>query len=188
MVDWIEWDEVNAIVEYGPGTGVFTRHILSKLEEAGNGARYFAIELNSKLVKQLRKEFPHVQIYEDSVENVEKLCEREGVEQVDAVVSGLPWAIFSKELQDELMAATLSVLKPGGQFVTFAYVHSLSIPAGKRFKYWLTQNFQSVGRSRVVWMNLPPAFVYYCRTPNPQKQLPPHIEETNDRVSTNETP
>jgi len=96
MVDWIEWDQVNAIVEYGPGTGVFTKHILRKIEEAGNNASYFAIELNGSLVRQLRKEFPNVSIYEDSVENVAELCKKEGIEQVDAIISGLPWAVFPK--------------------------------------------------------------------------------------------
>lgn len=174
MIDRIDWDNVNAIVEYGPGTGVVTRHILKKIEEVGKGTRYFAIELNSKLVKQLRKEFPGVQIYEDSVENVKHICEQEGIEQVDAVVSGLPWAIFPKELQDKLMDATLSILKPGGQFVTFTYIHAASLPAGKRFRFWLNTNFQSVDLSKVIWMNLPPAFVYYCQTS--QLQLPPHHE------------
>ena len=102
-------------------------------------------------------------IYRDSVENVAQICSREGVEEVDCVVSGLPWASFSERQQSEFLDATLKVLKPGGQFLTFAYVHGTWLPPGRRFRKKLSHYFSEVVRSRIVWANLPPAYIYICR-------------------------
>jgi phosphatidylethanolamine/phosphatidyl-N-methylethanolamine N-methyltransferase len=59
---------------------------------------------------------------------------------------------------DEMMKA----LKPGGRFVTFAYLHGLLLPSAQRFADLLPQYFSSVTKSDIVWLNLPPAFVYRC--------------------------
>ena len=102
-------------------------------------------------------------IYKDSVEDVRRLCNREGIEQVDCIVSGLPWASFLDDIQTQYLDAMMTVLRPGGQFVTFAYLQGLLLPAGQRFRRKLGNYFSQVTRSRTVWMNLPPAFVYRCR-------------------------
>ncbi len=60
------------------------------------------------------------------------------------------------------MDAMFAVLAPGGQFATFAYWQGVALPSGKRFARLLDQRFSSVGRSRTVWKNMPPAFVYRC--------------------------
>jgi phospholipid N-methyltransferase len=81
---------------------------------------------------------------------------------VDCVVCGLPWAAFPESLQLELLTEMMRVLKPGGRFATFAYVHGLALPQGRRFARLLPQFFSKVTRSNVVWWNIPPAFVYRC--------------------------
>ena len=160
MVEWIDWPQVQTAVEYGPGTGAFTGHILERLRPA---ARFFAVEVNPELIEIFSKTHPSVQVYRDCVANVKSLCIREGIDRVDAIVSGLPWATFSSGDQTEFLAATRSVLRPGGQFVTFAYLHGLLVPGGLRFRKRLRRAFASVECSPTVWGNLPPAFVYRCR-------------------------
>ena len=78
------------------------------------------------------------------------------------IVCGLPWASFDARRQDALMSATVDALGEGGQFVTFAYLQGLMLPAGRRFAGRLNDWFSRVSRSPVVWRNLPPAFVYQC--------------------------
>ncbi len=65
-------------------------------------------------------------------------------------------------MQAELLQATHDALADGGQFATFAYLHGLPLPAARRFRKRLGAFFSSVGRSRIVWRNLPPALVYQC--------------------------
>jgi phospholipid N-methyltransferase len=160
MTAWITWEQARVVLELGPGTGVFTGPILKQLPP---GARFLAIELNALFVTELRRQFPGVDICHDTVGNLEAICSQAGITEVDAMLSGLPWASFPADLQDRCLHAVVRVLRPGGQFCTFAYLQGLWLPAGRRFRHLLQEHFSSVERSATVWRNLPPAFVYRCR-------------------------
>ena len=160
MVEWPDLEHANAVIEYGPGTGAFTGAIRKEISES---CAFFAIEQDSSLTKVFQEKYPNEKIYIDSVLNVKKICEGEGVEQVDCIVCGLPWAAFSDTMQVQFMDAMMGVLKPGGQFVTFAYLQGLLLPAGQHFKHRLWEYFSEVSTSKTVWLNCPPAFVYQCR-------------------------
>ncbi len=159
MTDWFDWEHARGVVEYGPGTGVFTEGILDRLHPE---AKFFAIERSAGFVAATRQRCPGATVYEESVTRVAMLCRLEKLERVDAIVCGLPWASFTAELQDEIMRTMFEVLRPGGQFATFAYWQGVALPAGRRFARRLRDQFSSVERSPTVWKNLPPAFVYRC--------------------------
>lgn len=148
-----------AIVEFGPGTGAFTRAILAS---AAPTAAFLAIERNPTLARILQEELPGVRVHHDSVENLGAILGEAGIAKVDCILSGLPWAAFSEELQDRLLDEVCSTLAPGGRFVTFAYLQGLLLPAGRRFARKIRGRFGRVTKSPVVWRNLPPAFVYRC--------------------------
>jgi phospholipid N-methyltransferase len=88
-------------------------------------------------------------------------------------VSGLPWAGFAATRQTRILDAVVASLRPGGWFTTFAYVHAAGWPPGRRFRRLLEARFSEVERSRVVWKNLPPAFVYRCREAGPGSSIGP---------------
>jgi phospholipid N-methyltransferase len=157
MADQIDWSQANSVVEYGPGTGTITQELITRVKP---GARFFAIERSADLAAICRKRLPQLHLYKDSAENIAELCRREGIEQLDAVVSCLPWASFPEKLQDSILAATMKALKPGGTFVMFGYQMGLFTPAGRRFHSRLPNYFDNIRRTRVVWMNLPPALVF----------------------------
>lgn len=154
-------DEAELVVEYGPGTGAFTGRILHHLSA---DAELIAIENNDRMLDELRARHPGVEVVHDSIANAPQILEARGYDpgSVDSIVSGLPWAAFHDDLQDRLLNATLEILEPGGHFATFAYIHGLALPAGRRFRGKLEAKFSAVERSRIVWRNLPPAFVYRC--------------------------
>ncbi len=175
MVRGVHIEKADVVVEYGPGTGAFTGHLL---ESVRPDARVFAIELNPAMAATLRRRHPGLRLHEGSVADVARYCEEEGVgvprldgpatraftpgPGVDVIVSGLPWAAFEEGLQRAILAATVRVLKPGGVLATFAYTIGLHTRAGKRFHAMLPEHFARVERSRVVWRNLPPAVVVRC--------------------------
>ena len=165
MVDWFDWQHARNIVEFGPGTGVFTEAIVQRMHPEAN---FFAIEQAAELAAATRARCPTVTVYQDSVTNIQTLCRQHAMERVDAIVCGLPWAAFPDSLQREIMDAMLTVLAPGGQFATFAYWQGVVLPAGRRFSRRLRSSFPEVHRSPTAWRNLPPAFVYRCvRGPDP---------------------
>ena len=160
MVEWLEWENAGAVIEYGPGTGSFTSEILKR---ARSSCKYVGIEINPVLARIFRQRFPLLTLYEDSVANVKSICEKEGIKAADCIICGLPWAFFSASAQTQFLEAMMTVLRPGGQFVTFAYLQGLLLPAGQRFRSRLRQYFSHMSTSRTVWLNVPPAFVYRCR-------------------------
>ncbi len=110
MCEWIQWEHAQAVIEYGPGTGVFTEAIQKSLRPQ---TKFFAIERSPEFVAAVRQRCPGVKVHEESVENVERLCREEGVEKVDAILCGLPWAAFPEPLQDACLDAMIRILRPG---------------------------------------------------------------------------
>jgi phosphatidylethanolamine/phosphatidyl-N-methylethanolamine N-methyltransferase len=159
MVDGLDLASVEAVLEYGPGTGAFTGHILREMKA---GSKFAAIELNPAFAGIFKAEYPGVRLAEDSVANARAICDDAGIAFADCIVSGLPWGIFSQPMQVQFLDEMMRVLKPGGRFVTFGYVHTLALTRAKRFASLLPNYFASVSKSPVVWRNLPPAFVYRC--------------------------
>ena len=164
MVAGFDWDRIASVVEYGPGTGAFTGHILERMAK---DARYVAFEINPRFARRFRAQYPGVPIHETSVADVQEVCRSEGIDRIDAVVCGLPWASFPADLQTSILDATRTMLAPGGQFGTFAYLQGLLLPGGMRLRRLLRDRFAAVTTSRIVWRNLPPAFIYRCRHAGP---------------------
>ncbi|MEK6766628.1 MAG: methyltransferase domain-containing protein [Planctomycetota bacterium] len=157
ITDTADLHNTSAVIEFGTGTGVFTEKILQKIPDE---TRFFALEINPDFVAATRKRCPEAVVYHDSASNAKKYLAEFGINECDCIICGLPWAAFSEELQNELLDTIIDVLKPGGKFLTFAYLQGLLLPAGMRFKKKLSSRFNKVTKTRTVWLNFPPAFVY----------------------------
>src|SRR5262245_53446464 len=70
----------DAVLEYGPGTGAFTPHILREL---GPRSKFAAIEINPQLAAIFRAAHPGVPLVEDSAENVRAICDSIGIVMAD---------------------------------------------------------------------------------------------------------
>jgi phosphatidylethanolamine/phosphatidyl-N-methylethanolamine N-methyltransferase len=159
LVDEMGLEDALTVVELGPGTGPFTRVIS---ERAHPEALILALELNPRLAAELARRFDRVEIVNDSAERLPEHLRSRGRDHADCVLSGLPFAGFSEDLQRRLLDAVVSALGPGGRFATFAYLHAAWLPPGRRFRRMLESCFHKVERTSTVWRNLPPAFVYRC--------------------------
>jgi phospholipid N-methyltransferase len=159
MVEMADIAHAKNILEFGPGTGVVTDQIVPRLPP---GCRYMAIELSPSLAKIVRERHPETLVRNDDVREVERLCREEAFGPIDIVYSGLPWASFSRELQVSILDGMMRVMRPGAEFITFTYQVGLLTPASRRFHAMIRGYFRSVERSRLVWRNLPPAYVIRC--------------------------
>jgi phosphatidylethanolamine/phosphatidyl-N-methylethanolamine N-methyltransferase len=160
MVHGLDLQNARAVLEYGPGTGIVTDHIRKAMAP---DATFAAIEINPRMARLFKQRHPDVLLYEDTVANARTICDYAHLEAVDCIISGLPWSAFSEPLQVKLLDEMMRVLRPGGCFVTFAYIHGLALPPAKRFANLLQKYFESVSKSEVIWRNVPPALVYRCR-------------------------
>jgi phosphatidylethanolamine/phosphatidyl-N-methylethanolamine N-methyltransferase len=157
ITDLASLDDADAVIELGPGTGVFTEKIVEKTRA---DSTFLAFEINPRFVEVTRRRCPRCTVLQESAVHARKHLNEFGHEHCDSVVSGLPWATFSETLQDDLLDAISDALRPGGTFVTFSYVSSLLLPRARGFRRKLHERFSDVEQSRVVWRNMPPAFVY----------------------------
>lgn len=149
----------DTVVELGPGTGSFTRAIQDSIVPS---TTFFALEINEEFATNLRLRFPDLTVHHDSADKLPQYLAHHGKSAADCVLSGLPWASLPVAVQEESMTAVVESLSPGGTFTTFAYLHALCLPEARRFRKRLESLFTSVELSPVVWLNLPPAFVYQC--------------------------
>ena len=160
MISEVNIDKAELIVELGPGTGPITKYILThKTPES----RFIAIELNRNLCKMLAEKMPEVEFINASAEELPALLKERGCPLADLIVSALPWASFSSDLQRRILDQAVASLRPGGYFTTFAYIQGRVLPSYHRFRSLLESEFDEVVISNIVWKNFPPAFVYRCR-------------------------
>lgn len=150
------------VVELGPGTGAVSAVISERLPE---GARHLAVELDPAMVEFLRRTHPGLDVVQGNAADLAKLLAERGIGRVDAVICGLPWALFDDATQTELLGEISRVIGDHGAFTTFAYLHGMTLGAARRFRRRLRATFDEVLVSATVWRNLPPAFVYVCRRP-----------------------
>jgi len=169
MVEDIDLGACRSIVEFGPGSGVMTRAILKRLPkgwsttEGGKGT-LIAIEFNPRMAEVVARDFPRAVVVADSAANIEKICAGRGIGagELDLVISSLGWAGFPPEMATSILEATARMLRPGGDFRTFAYHLGLLRRNAWHLRSELRRLFSEVRTSRPVWANLPPAFVYRC--------------------------
>lgn len=150
------------VVELGPGTGAVSAVIAQRLPAGG---RHLAVELDPDMVGYLRRTRPGLEVVPGDARQLGKLLAERGVDRVDAIICGLPWALFDDTVQSEVLAEIGRAIGDTGAFTTFAYVQGMALPAAHRFRAKLRGAFEEVLVSSTVWRNVPPAFVYVCRRP-----------------------
>lgn len=173
MLKGVDAASLRSIVEFGPGTGVFTRAVLEALRAAGNtDCTFLAIELNPRMADSLRDEFaplndpasrgPRVTVLNDNALSLDRILRDAGRPHADFILSGLGWPSIPAAIRDGILEKTAAALPPGRQFRTFGYHIGLTLPGAWGFRKTVRRLFSDVTISPIVWRNLPPAFVYTC--------------------------
>lgn len=150
------------VVELGPGTGAVSSVISARLPV---GSRHLAVELDASMVDYLRRAQPDLDVVHGDARELGKLLTDRGVQHADAVICGLPWALFDEATQRAVLGEVGALIGDDGAFTTFAYLHAMTLSAARRFRSTLRGTFDEVLISATVWRNVPPAFVYVCRRP-----------------------
>ena len=109
MLAPVDFRSARAVVEFGPGTGAFTRPIADRLQPH---TRYLGIELNPIFCRTLAHGFPRLEFVHGSVADLTRILAQQGVTEVDAIVCGLPWASLPIALQEQVFAAMDHALAP----------------------------------------------------------------------------
>lgn len=150
MLADLPWHEIETIVELGAGTGVFTRFIKQNRK---NDCKVVVIEKDAVMRNKLKHMYPNF-FYGSKAEQLEQLLKTHDLPQADCIISGLPFAIFPKELCQTIIENVTNSLKDGGIFVAFQY--------SPHMYKMLNKHFKKVNLKFVLF-NVPPAFIYSCK-------------------------
>ena len=145
----MDFNGKRVIVEYGPGTGVFTRALLRKMNPE---SKLIVIETNPNMTSLLKKiKDPRVYIFNDTAENVEDILMHCGEETADYVISGIPFSLFKKDKKHLILGNTQRVLSDDGKFLVYQF--TLTLVA------YLRKYFNNISYDFVL-LNIPPLFIF----------------------------
>lgn len=150
MVQDIDFNNADCIIEYGPGTGVFTEQLIKNKRK---DTLLILFEYSKEFCSELTKKYDNydnILIINDSAENIDKHLKKYNIEKVDYIVSGLPFASLPKDVSDKILRLTGELLKKKGLFITFQYTLFK--------KEYISSYFKNVKYEKILY-NLPPAYV-----------------------------
>ena len=150
MMKPIDFTSANVIVEYGPGTGAFTKELIANRR---SDTALLLIEQNDHFCRQLEKKYGNIEnvhIVHGNAKNVNLYLDEIGHKNADYIVSGLPFTSLPKLISDSILTATNQALGQNGQFITFQY---------SLLKKHFFERYFSITRYLREIRNLPPAYV-----------------------------
>jgi phospholipid N-methyltransferase len=173
MLDPLPFARIRVALEFGPGTGAMTHSLLERLP---SDAKLLVFEINPRFYQCLRESIsdPRMVLINSSVENLQSELESRGIGQVDAAVSSLGLAFMPEHLRQTLFQHLLPHFHERSIFTQYQYVHGMQFQKGRLQRFnlraLLNRYFDSV-QMKIEWRNLPPAFVFTCRTKAPSPKV-----------------
>lgn len=149
----LDYKNTKCIVEFGPGTGVFTHEIIKKMRK---DCFLLIFETNPTFFEKLKTDIndDRVLVLNESAELVYNKLIELGYTHADYIISSLPLTVFPKEVKENILKNSKKSLNKGGLYIQFQY----SLNALKLLK----QTFKEV-KLKFTLINVPPAFVYTCK-------------------------
>ena len=144
--------DAETIVEVGAGTGPLTGWI----RQSAPQARLLAVEPDEELRQALQTSHPDVEVSGVLARQLPDELARLGIDGADRVLSTVPWTLLPEHIMERELDGVEAILRPGGRFITLAYIHTHPMKASKRLEDSLRRRFATVTQSGVVWRNVPP--------------------------------
>ncbi|WP_459937312.1 class I SAM-dependent methyltransferase [Desulfonatronum parangueonense] len=150
----IDFSKANVIVEYGPGSGVFTEYLLKKMHPT---AHLVLIERNQDMFKCLQKSFrdQRIHMYNDSAENVGALVNGQLPNKPDYIISGIPFSYIDQQTRQDIIQQTHDTLAENGKFLAYQTFYQKD----EHLLLHLKQFFKQV-KSEFELLNIPPMRIY----------------------------
>jgi phospholipid N-methyltransferase len=148
----VDWARAQTIVEYGPGVGTITAHILARMQP---NSRLVVFEMNEDFVHYLARAFPdpRLHVVHGSAEIVQQELDRLKLDGADYIISGIPYTTMAVELRDRIIRESREALKPGGAVLVYQFTRAV-LP-------YLQTHFKQI-RQDYEPRNILPARLFYC--------------------------
>jgi phospholipid N-methyltransferase len=152
MLAPVDWANCKLFVEYGPGVGTFTQHILDRLPA---DAVLLTLDTNPDFTTYLNAKIrdSRLRAVTASAAEVQEIMEGFGFQQADYVLSGLPFSTLPPGVGAAIGQATADALRPGGAFLVYQF--------SPKVLDFLRPHFGRIDRG-MEWINIPPAQLFWC--------------------------
>ena len=152
MLDRVDWNACRLFVEYGPGVGTFTEHVLRRLPA---DATLIAIDTNADFTDYLNRKFRDSRLIAvtGSAADVRKIMAEAGFAEADYILSGLPFSTLPPGIGPKIAAETAAALRLGGAFLVYQF--------SPKVRDFLTPHFKRIDKG-FEWRNVPPAQLFWA--------------------------
>jgi phospholipid N-methyltransferase len=151
MLAPVDWANCKLFVEYGPGVGTFTEHVLRRMAP---DATLIAIDTNPDFIRYLRGKFTDNRLFPvtGSAADVRQIIADCGFEQADYILSGLPFANLPGGAGLKIAEETHAVLRPGGALLVYQFK--------RRARDYMARHFKRIDNG-YEWGNVPPCHLFW---------------------------
>lgn len=152
MLDLAPVADAGLIVEFGAGSGVYTRELLRRMAP---DAELLAFETDPHLTAELTAELgdSRLEVLTESAEHVERHLDGA---KADLLVSALPFTSLPSTVRRNVLDISPTILGPNGLMLVLQY--------SPLIQRELERRFASVDR-HISPLNIPPAFLFRCAGP-----------------------
>jgi phospholipid N-methyltransferase len=152
MLAPVDWTNCKLFVEYGPGVGTFTEHVLQRMAP---DATLIAIDTNPDFTQFLRRKFTDSRLsaVTGSAADVRQIIADAGFKKADYVLSGLPFSTLPPGIGPKIAEETAAALRQGGCFLVYQF--------SPKVRDFLVPYFERIERG-FEWINIPPAQLFWC--------------------------
>lgn len=152
MLEPVDWSATKLFVEYGPGVGTFTQHILERLAP---DATLLTIDTNPDFTAYLNSKFTdsRLEAVTGSADNVRRILAERGFDNADYILSGLPFSTLPPGIGPKIAAETAAALRSGGAFLVYQF--------SPKVREYLAPHFERIDKG-FEWVNIPPATLFWA--------------------------
>jgi phospholipid N-methyltransferase len=152
MLAPVDWANCKLFVEYGPGVGTFTQHILDRLAP---DATLLTIDTNADFTDYLNTKFTdgRLEAVTGSAADVRKIISERGFDHADYILSGLPFSTLPPGVGPKIAEETAAALRVGGAFLVYQF--------SPKVRDFIAPHFERIDKG-FEWWNVPPATLFWA--------------------------
>jgi phospholipid N-methyltransferase len=152
MLDPVDWPNTKLFVEYGPGVGTFTQHILERLAP---DATLITIDTNDDFTHFISRKFTDSRLIAvtGSAADVQTIIADCGFKEADYILSGLPFSTLPPGVGPRIADQTAAALRPGGAFLVYQF--------SPKVRQFIAPYFERIDKG-FEWRNIPPATLFWA--------------------------
>jgi phospholipid N-methyltransferase len=121
----VNWQDVNTVLEYGPGVGTFTAQILQRMRPS---SRLIAIESSRDFADYISGSIPdrRLSVVHGSAAEVDCILAKLGLDAADCIISGIPYSTMPLPTREAVLRRSYDILRPGGSFIVYQFTGAVA--------------------------------------------------------------